>query len=169
MGKQIRFYMSDADEDAFVSYVRTTGDVVIVPQTSEGELSEEFSSFRALAGRKFGESCHVWNRSISPTPISKHYSAKGYYWLDFMQSEVVNVMRSKKTDRGLSMGRLHIEDEVRQADGSTTPKSIAFQKWFSMLCRWIERGSLRKVDGAYVLAGAAGILEGGVAATGHSF
>jgi hypothetical protein len=169
MGKQIQFYMSEADEDAFISYLRTTGDVVIVPQTSSGKLTEEFRSFRELAGREFGESCHLWNRSISSVPVLKHYPDKGYYWLDFMQSEVVNVMRSKMTDNGLSMGRLHIEDKARNRDGSMTSKSDAFQTWFSTLCRWIEGRSQRRVDGAHVLAGAEEMLEGGVAVTGHSF
>lgn len=169
MGKQVLFYMSESDEDAFISYARSTGDVVILPQTREGELSEEFASFRALAGRHLGESCHLWNRSISAAPVLKHYPDKGYYWLDFMESEVINVMRSKMTDQGLSMGRLHIEDKAGHPDGSTTPKGDEFNDWFLSLCRWIEKASKRTVDGAHVFPGADEMLENGVAVTGHSF
>lgn len=169
MGRQILFYMSEEDDNDFVDYIRRADDVAILPQTSEQELKETFRSFRDLEGRRLGESCHLWNRSLSPTPIVKHYPRQGYYWLDFMQSEVVNVMRSKMTDQGLSMGRIHIEDQIRESDGSMLPKRDQFITWFADLCRWIEKHSQRTVDGAHVLPGAYKMLERGVAVTGHSF
>ena len=167
MGKQTRFYMADADEGAFVAYLRTTGDVAIIPQTSREELKEEFRQFSEAQGRELGEDCHLWNRSISPKPFVKHYPQQNYYCLDFLQSEVVNVMRSKMTDQGLSMGRLHVEDKVF-GGGSMQNKNPRFDAWFTDLCNWLKRNAVRVVDGAYVLPGADALLREGVQVPGHA-
>jgi hypothetical protein len=169
MGKQLRFYMTDDDETEFIEYLRTTGDVAIIPQTSRQEGNEEFSRFSGLAGRELGEAVHLWNRSISPQPIVEHYPQQGYYCLDFMRSEVVNVMRSKMTERGLSMGRLHIEDKFLNAEGGLQSKSAAFETWFAELCSWIKRHSTQAIEGAEVLPGASALIQGGMAVTGHVF
>ena len=169
MGKQLLFYMDKADEDEFLGYMRTTGDIAIIPQTSKEALKEEFQDFREAEGRPLGESCHLWNRSISPQPVVKHYAQQGYYWLDFLQSEVVNVMRSKIVEQGLSMGRLHTEDRIRDAAGHMQPKSAQFQSWFSDLCRWIKQRSVQVIDGAYVLPGANALIQNGTQVTGHKF
>jgi hypothetical protein len=169
MGKQISFYQTKDDEKEFVAYMRCTGDVVILAQTSAHEL-EEFPFFYALEGRKLGEACHVWNRSISPKPVTEHYSVHGgCYCLDFMQSEVINVMRCKLTDRGLSMGRLHIEDRVLDASGQMRPKSEAFISWFSTLCYWLKERYNKVSGGAYIGPNAESLCLTGVQLTGHSF
>ena len=147
MGKQLLFYMDRGDEDDFLGYFGTTGDVAIIPQTSKEALIEEFQDFRQAEGRPLGESCHLWNRSISPQLVIKHYPQRGYYWLDFLQSEVVNIMRSKMTEHGLSMGRLHIEDRIRDTGEHMQSKSAQFQSWFSDLCRWIKQRSVQVIDG----------------------
>ena len=170
MGKQLRFYMVDEDEEEFIEFARSTGDLVILPETTDKESGEEFSSFRQLAGRRLGEGCHLWNRSISPTPIYTYHSVHGgCYCLDFMQSEVVNVWLSKRIDRLLSMGRLHIEDKVSRPDGSLTEKNAEFVKWFNELCRWIKKTYPSRFDGAWVSGRAEALAKTGVQLTGHRF
>jgi len=169
MGRQILFYMVDEDEDEFLEFVRSSFDVVILPQTSEIGRGEEFSSFRELAGRKLGEACHLWNRSLSPEPLIKHIPQQGYFWLDFMQSEVVNVMRSKRLDQRLSMGRLHIENKARRPDGGVVEKSGEFVNWFNELCRWIKKTYPSTFDGACLSSRAEALAKSGVELTGHSF
>ena len=122
MGKQISFYMVDDDEDEFIEFIRSSGDVVILPQASDISPLEEFSSFRELAGRKLGEACHLWNRTFSPEPLIKHIPQQGFFWLDFLQSEVVNVTRSKRVDQRLCRGRLHIEDKALWSEGSVVDR-----------------------------------------------
>lgn len=169
MGKQILFYMDTCDEVDFLRYLRATGDVVIVPQASTTQQLELFQDFQELEGRLLGESCHLWNRSISSPPVITHVTQQGYYWLDFLQSEVVNVLRSKKTGDGLSMGRLHIEDKSYVIPGQTSPKGPAFSAWFSGLCRWIRDHSVAVIDKAYVQPMAHALIQAGVPAIGHRF
>lgn len=170
MGKQIRFYMTSEDEGDFLEFVRSTGDVVILPQTTDKEEGEEFSSFGELAGRRLGAGCHLWNRSISSKPTIQYFDVHGgCYCLDSSESEVVNVMRSKKVDQSLSMGRLHIEDKVRRPDGSAVEKSVEFVKWFGELCRWIRRTCPTTFSGACVSSRADALAKGGLELIGHRF
>ena len=169
MGKQISFYQTKDDEKELVEYMRSTGDVVILAQTSLVEL-EEFPFFYALEGRKLGEACHIWNRSISPKPVTEYYSAHGgYYCLDFMRSEVINVMRCKLTDRGLSLGRLHIEDRVLDANGQMRQKCEPFISWFSTLCFWLKERYKKLEGGAYIAPNAESLSQTGVQLIGHLF
>lgn len=170
MGKQIRFYMTDEDEGEFLEFVRSMGDVVILPQTTDQKEGEEFSSFGELAGRRLGEGCHLWNRSISPEPTIQYFDVHGgCYCLDSLESEVVNVMRSKKVDQSLSMGRLHIEDKARRPDGSVVEKGADFLKWFDELCRWIRKTYPTTFDGACVSPRADALAKSGVELIGHRF
>jgi hypothetical protein len=167
MGKQIRFYMDEKDENDFVRYLSRTGNVVILPQTSQEELGETFSCFSQSEGRPLGENCRLWNRSISPKPTIKYFPEKGYFWLDSLQSEVVDVMRSRLAHSALSMGRLWIEPMILESTVTLKPKGERFMEWFSTLCRWIKHRSVRVIDGAYVLPGAESLIAGGVQVTGH--
>jgi hypothetical protein len=170
MGKQLRFYMADSDEMDFIEYLRTTGDTAILPQTSKQLVYEdEFARFSDFAGRDLGEGIHLWNRTISPPPSVKHFPQQGYYCLDFMSSEVINVIRSKMSGNRLSMGRLHIEDKFLTADRRLELKSPEFEEWFIDLCRWIKQRSVQTIDGARVLPGASALISKGTLVTGHVF
>jgi hypothetical protein len=166
MGKQIRFYMDTNDEFMFMKHVRMTGDVAIRAQTSEKGL-EEFTSLSSLEGRRLGDGSHLWNRTLSPRPATKHFPQQGYYCLDFMGAEVINVMRSRLSKNELSMGRLHIDDTFLGADRVVYPKSELFLQWYSALAKWIRTNAVRSADGAYVLPGADALIVQGVRPTGH--
>ena len=160
MGKQVMFYMAKSDEDGSL----TTCD--------HREMSP---SFRRLHGKSCERSFEIsvkrrddrWEKA----PIcgigrshqgrwSSIIPQQGYYWLDFLQSEVVNVMRSKMTDQGLSMGRLHVEDKIRGTQGNMRQKNERFEAWVSDLFRWIKQQSVRVIDGAYVLPEANALIWG---------
>lgn len=167
MGKQITYYMDSRDEAAFIAYVRTTGDVAIVPGTSRGELTEEFQTFRDAEGRALGQNLYLWNRSISPRPVVKHIPQQGYYCLYALQSEVIDVWRCKVTAEGLSMGRLWMEPKILTSDKQMQAKGSEYIAWYSALCRWIKKQGVAVVDGAYVLPGANELVQGGQKLTGH--
>jgi len=168
MGKQIRFYMTDEDENEFIAFVRSIGDVAILPQATREEKGEVFASFRELVGRELGESCHLWNRSLSPAPLVRHIPDHQYYWLDFMQSEVVNVWPCKMLPRNqLSMGRLHIETTFLCPDGSIVAKGAPFLDWFDRLCKWVRKNYRRKLDGAHVSPRVHALAAEGISLVDH--
>ena len=167
MGRQICFYMTVEDEDLFMNVARRTGEVHVLAYKTDEPMPEEFCTFRDLAGRKYGEACHLWNESISPAPIFKHYVSQDFYCLDFMQSEVVNVLRSQITNGKLSMGRLHIEDRVLQAGDTMALKSQPFVDWYMDLQGWLKERAVKRKKGACVLQGANKLVEEGIELIGH--
>ena len=169
MGRQIQFYMLDEDEDDFLAFVRSTGDVRIYPKTTDTKCGEEFRTFRELAGRDFGEGCVVWNGSVSPEPIIRYYPKPGYFSIDFMASEVITVIRSKRIDHQLSLGRLHVETSVLLPDGTLGRKGEAFIKWYDSLCRWIRKHWPKRFDGAYLSPRAEALQHSGIELVGHRF
>jgi len=170
MGRQIGFYMSRDDEIEFIDFIRTTGKVVIVAETSDSKLKEQFQYFYELEGRDYGDGCHLWNQEISLAPTVNYFPEQGYYCIDSMQAEVLNPCRSKMTDLGLSMGRIHVDDYYLSEENTTTlPKSQAFLEWYEQICQWIRSRHVSKVNGAYVLPGAAAMVDEDVDLTGHSF
>lgn len=169
LGKQISFYMLEKDEDEFLEFVNSTGDVVILPQASRFKGVEKFNSFRELAGRPLGESCHLWNRSISHEPELVYVANKDYYWLDFMQSEVINVIRSKMVNQSLTMGRIHVEDIVDLDNGTLAKKSAEFLDWFARLSKWIKKQYPESCEGARLSGRAKKLVDDGVELSGHHF
>ena len=168
MGKQIRFYMTIDDEREFMHYVRSTGDVVLISGVSLGPEPETWLYPYQLAGRQFGESCHLWNRTISPPPKIKFVPQQNYYHLDSLDSEVINIGRSKLTANELSMGRLHIEDRILLTDGHLHSKAKIFLQWYGELTHWIRKTYTKGPWGAFVGTRAAELAQAGIAFTGYS-
>ncbi|MCB9857835.1 MAG: hypothetical protein H6818_19295 [Phycisphaerales bacterium] len=154
--------MTPEDEVEFLSFVRTTGDVRIIAQTSEAPNGNRFSTFQELQGRRLGSDCELWNASISPHPEIKHVPSRGIYCLDFLQSEVINVSPSFLVDRRLTQGRLHVETTVLTAERKVAQKGTKFLKWYEQLSRWIRRHYTGRHDGDCVSARAEALVKRGV-------
>ncbi len=168
MGKQICFYMNEDDEDEFLEFIRSTGDVVILPQTTNQKKPEVILTLKELSGRRLGEGCVLWNRTISKKPIFEFFEVHGgSYCLDFLESEVVSLMRSRCDNGMLSMGRLHIETKQTLPDGSLVEKSSEFLIWFDQLCKWIRRKYPNSKNGAYISQRAEKLEDSGLELGGH--
>ena len=166
MGKQIQFFMIFEDEREFIDYARSTGEVLLFAGTSRGEAPERFNYPHELKGREFGETCYLWNKSISPEPVLEHIWQQNYYCLDFMNSEVISFLRSNIIANEISTGRIHIEDKVLSSDGNALHKSTKFIEWYGTLERWVRSHSKDGPFGARVASGAAYQLANGMTPTG---
>jgi len=140
----------DEDEDEFLDFARSKADVVILPQITDRDGGEEFSSLRESLLSEFGGDCHLWNRSISPKPDYNFVSQQECYCMDFLQSEVVNVIPSQRVGNKITEGRLHIETTILLPDNTIAEKSTEFLKWFDSLRRWIKRNFKATHKGARV-------------------
>jgi hypothetical protein len=152
--------MSKSDEEAFLRFVRSTGDVLLIAQTSTRLEPERFEHFYDLEGRKLGENTCLWNRTISPPPQLKHIPEQGYYSIDFLESEVVSVRRPRAGENLSKPGRMHVELAATSFDGSLRSKSKEFQSWVNRLFLWIRKNYTRFPDGTYYGPGANSSLTG---------
>ncbi len=167
MGKQLLFYMTAEDEADFALFAHSSGDVVIFAQTSKSPEGTATDAFAKLSPQPANASCHLWNREISPTPEFRCIPEQECYWLDFVHSEVVNIMRSTRRHHTITMGRLHIVDTLQQPDGTIAKKSEQFVGWFKTLCNWIRREYDHTFDGAHVSSRVHSLTKQGLTLTGH--
>ncbi len=94
MPKQLVFYMSKEDEEAFLQYLRSSGDLVILSTTSP---SSDFAPIAFLpeptedeATRKFW----LQNSAVSLPVVTEYVPEKSWYVIDGFQSPVVEFHRS---------------------------------------------------------------------------
>jgi hypothetical protein len=167
MGKQIRFYMTASEEDEFVHFAASSGDVILLPKTSAMKSPNGFRSFQEPSAEALGDSCHIWNKTCSPPPIYEYVQSQGQFWLNFKESEVINLMRSRIAKDRMTMGRLQIDPFTERSDGSVVPKSELFMKWYDNLAKWIRKFCPMKVNGAYVSPGAKALADAGIELSGH--
>ncbi len=154
MGKQVNFYMTDADEADFVEFVRSDRNVGIfmyAMPTSDIPLLAELPK----PGVPFWFSLWLWDRDHSPAPKIDYVPEQRYYVVEPIASEVIEFTRSHLDEGCLVRGRIWAEMAVWQSDGTLVGKSESFGKWFDRLANWIKRRSVRDNRGDYVLPGAA--------------
>ena len=146
MGRQVHFYMTEADEDAFLRFVRTTGDVHLYRYCSSSESPLELSSFElssfaelATPNRlKFRPTGYLWNADVSPPPTMAPVPAQNRNCLDAMQSELVEFSPSVALDLEIADGRVYV-DPARLIDDRVAMKGKEFLDWHAVLAGWIRR------------------------------
>lgn len=162
MGRQVNFYMTEKDEEEFVAFVRSTGDVCILPYRLPTESLECLENLPE-PGTPFWLSLYLWNRDLSPEPRLYYIEKQKHWYFDDFASEVIEFSRCYWHQGRLGRGRIWAEmtgwDE--NEPDKTFRKSDAFQKWYSRLARWIKRKGKRDKNGDYVLPGAQQFAEQG--------
>ncbi len=160
MGKQVSFYMTGADEEDFVRFVRSDRNVGIfmyaMPSRDIPLLTE-----LPKQGVPFWFALYLWDREHSSTPRIEYVPEQRYYVVEPNASEVVEFERSHFDEGRLVRGRIWAETDVWQDNGTRQRKSEPFRKWFGRLANWIRRRSIRDEHGDYLLPGAAGYAKQG--------
>ena len=143
MPKQLVLYMSKEDEDAFLEYLRSSGDLVILPATSP---SSDFAPIAFLpepnedeATRKFW----LQNRVVSLPVVTEYLPEKGWYVIDGFQSPVVEFQRSWMVSHMLLAGGIRADmnylDDDRQ---DLVQKHVEFRNWVDAIQKWV-RGNFK--------------------------
>lgn len=138
MGKQLQFYMTAADEEQFVSSMRTIGNVLIVLnyfQTPElVELND--SILRKTMNLDGFGSLSLINKDIEPQVIVKP-AGLGWYFIEQSESEVIEFSRWSiiRNDGKKEPGRLWYDHE----DMNCKPKRKPFLAWAQSVFRHIKK------------------------------
>ena len=140
MARQVTFFMAKEDEDAFLSFVRSTGDVVLIPNTS---LTDSFqpidnlpAPFSSGAWRQFW----LWNRSITQNYQPEYDPDKGYHIINGILSSLIEFSRSYVKDNTMYPGRIWAEFTTVDEEASDLgQKSREFRNWYEDIAKWIRR------------------------------
>lgn len=150
MGRQIGFYMTDDDEPEFLEFLRTTGDVCILPNVAANSGLESVGTFQEIRNEPNVNFCVLWNRSLSPEPEFRSVQT-GRYVIDQLQSEVIDIILSDRPPGNIDLGRLFIERTCKTPEGEIVYKSKEFLSWYDRVSRWIRKNyHYNKLLGAYV-------------------
>ena len=142
MGKQVGFFMTVADELAFLSAVQDElGPLVIIANTARTEreivaLLKPVDAFNANLSLVRSDDLH--------DVISTHVDAQGVFCVDLLNSKVVQFNRCKPMKGWLAPGRLWFEEKMDQGK-----KSTDFRSWANKLLSWFEKNYSRASDGLY--------------------
>ncbi len=146
LGRQVNFYMNKDDEAEFFDFVRTTGNVSILPYVSD---VREFHPLKTPSDPRLGKfSGAVWliNRDVSSNLVVKHVPTQGYYSIDEERSSVIEFTRSAVVEKTIGRGRIWAEFTYLDSESMTlVPKEPEFSKWYDTLAKWI-RGRYKRLE-----------------------
>lgn len=131
--------MSKEDEDAFLEYLRSLGDLVILPATS---ASSDFAPVAFLpeatedeATRKFW----LQNSTVSLPLATEYAPEKNCYVIDGFQSPVVEFLRSWTVSHMMLAGGIRADMNYLDSDKQDlVPKPVEFRNWFASMQSWIR-------------------------------
>ena len=152
MPKLLVFYMSKEDEDEFLEYVRSLGNLLILPATSP---SSDFTPMYGLPEPSQDESTRrFWlqNTGVGLPLVAEQVPEKDYCVVDGFQSPVIEFWRSWTMSQimlpgGMQADMNYIDSERQDLD----LKPAEFRKWFDSVDGWIRKKYRRL--GIYVFAG----------------
>jgi len=144
--------MSKEDEDQFLEYVQSLGNLLILPATSPGA---DFTPMIGLPEPSQDESTkRFWlqNTLVGLPLVTEQVPEKGYYVVDGFQSPVIEFWRSWTVSQIMLPGGMQVDmnyiDSERQ---DLALKPAEFRKWFDSIDGWIRKNYRRL--GIYIFAG----------------
>jgi hypothetical protein len=148
MGKQVNFYMTAADEQEFVEFVRLSAGAILFMEVQPSETISPVANLPTAETPGWGGIC-LWNREYSIPPKLTYISQQRHYVVDKFESEVIEFHRSHLDEGRLVRGRIWAEMSGWKRDDPATVfrKSDAFQRWYDRLANWIRRHSTRDARG----------------------
>lgn len=152
MPKLLVLYMSREDEDAFLEYVRSLGNLLILPATSP---SYDFAPVEGFPESSQDESTRRFWLQHTGTGlplVTEYIPEQDYYVVDEFQSPVIEFWRSWMTSQLMLPGRIQSEMNYVDNDKQDLAKKPAeFRKWFDSIDGWIRKNYQRL--GIYIFAG----------------
>jgi hypothetical protein len=141
--RQLVLYMSKTDEDSFLQYLRSTGDLVILPSTSS---TSDFAPISALPEPTENEDTRrFWlqNRTVSLPLVTEYAAEMNGYVIDGFQSPVVEFLRSWMVSHVLLAGVIRADMNYLDSDkGDLVRKPVEFRNWFDSMQSWV-RGNFK--------------------------
>lgn len=144
--------MSREDEDEFLEYVRSLGNLLILPATSPSPDFEPVDSFPEPSQDESTQRFWLQYTGAGIPLVTEHVPEKGYYVVDGFQSSVIEYWRSWMVSQVMRPGGMEAEMNYIDSDRQDLAKKpIEFRKWFESIDGWIRKKYRRL--GIYIFAG----------------
>ena len=153
--KQLVLYMSKEDEETFLQYLRSLGDLVILPATSP---SSDFAPISVLPEPAEDEDTRkVWllNKAVRLPVATEYAPEKNCYVIDGFQSPVVEFHRSWTVSQMMLAGGIRADMNYLDSEKQDlVPKPAEFRNWFESIQNWIRKNFFHLTLLTYVGPGA---------------
>ena len=140
MPKQLVLYMSKEDEETFLQYLRSSGELVILPSTSP---SPNFAPIQILPEPVQDEDTRkFWlkNNTVRLPVATEYAPEKNCYVIDGFQSPVVEFHRSWIVSRMMLSGGIRADMNYLDSEKQDlVPKPVEFRSWFDSMQSWIRK------------------------------
>jgi len=154
--------MSKEDEETFLDYLRSSGDLVILPSTSP---SSDFTPIHVLPEPSQDEDTRkFWlqNNTVSLPLATEYAHEKNCYVIDGFQSPVVEFHRSWIVSRMMLAGGIRADMNYLDSEKQDLVRKPAkFRNWFDSMQNWIRKGFKHLTLLTYVGPGAEEFREEG--------
>ena len=155
MGKQVNFYMDERDEREFVTFVLSDPGTRLCLHDSQTGALQYIANLDDHALSPLTP-LDLWHSAKSPPPILVYLENRKGYYIDRLQSEVIEFSRCHLKGQTLTRGRLWMDRRKLNTDATDfLKKSDAFDKWYQNLANRIRKLGQRNAAGNYVWPGAA--------------
>ena len=152
MPKLLVFYMSKEDENEFLEYVKSLGNLLILPATFP---SSDFTPMYGLPEPSQDESTRrFWlqNTGVGLPVVAEQVPEKDYYVVDGFQSPAIEFWRSWTVSQIMLPGGMQVDMNYIDNDKQDLAKKPAeFRRWFESVDGWIRKKYRRL--GIYVFSG----------------
>ena len=155
-GKQVGFFMTRKDEESFVSFAMSTGDIWLVrdhwyedPRYEAYSDREGFFKQPVLSERNETSMWQLWNKSLCGDDLIwdsftlKKPPHQRLYTIRHDVNYMVEFTRCFIKDDVMEQGRLAYLGRYEDADGIWKRKDERLTKWYERLARWIRKNSVR--------------------------
>ena len=160
--KQLVLYMSKEDEETFLQYLRSSGDLVILPAISP---SSDFAPITVLPEPAEDEDTRkFWllNKAVRLPVATEYAPEKNCYVIDGFQSPVVEFQRSWTVSQMMLAGGIRADMNYLDSDKQDlVPKPAEFRDWFDSMQKWIRQSFKHLTLLTYVGPGADKFREDG--------
>jgi hypothetical protein len=144
--------MSRKDEDDFLEYVRSLGNLLILPGTSSSSDFAPVDNFPESTQDESTRRFWLQYTGAGMPLVTEHVLEKGLFVVDGFQSPVIEFWRSWMVSQVMMPGGIqadmnYIDDERKDL----AKKPAEFRNWFESIDRWIRKNCTRL--GIYIFAG----------------
>jgi hypothetical protein len=154
--------MSKEDEETFLQYLRSLGDLVILPATSP---SSDFTPISALPEPTQDEDTRkfwLMNNTVRLPLATEYAPEKSCYVIDGFQSPVVEFLRSWRVSHMMLAGGIRADMNYLDSEKQDLVRKPAeFRNWFDSMQNWIRKGFKHLTLLTYVGPGAEEFREEG--------
>ncbi len=152
MPKLLVLYMSRGDEAEFLQYVRSLGNLLILPATSPSPDFTPLDSFSEPSQDESTRRFWLQYTGAGMPLVTEHVPEKGYYVVDGFQSPVIEFWRSWMVSQVMLPGGIQADVNYIDSDKHDLAKKPAeFRRWLESIDGWIRKNYRRL--GIYIFAG----------------